>query len=65
MIARQFKQRGIMGFTCGNAIELWGALGELSSFTADVRILLFGIQSCVGLACKPQQRIVRLAPNVA
>ena len=54
-----------MGFTCGNAIELWGALGELSSFTADVRILLFGIQSCVGLACKPQQRIVRLAPNVA
>ena len=53
-----------MGFTCGNAIELWGALGELSSFTADVRILFFGVQGRAGLACKPQQRIVGLTPEV-
>jgi len=53
------------GFTSSNAIELWGALGQLSSFTADVGILFFGVQSRAGLACKPQQRIVGFTPNVA
>ena len=50
--------------TCSNSVEFRAALGELARLTADVRILLFGIQSCAVMACKPQEGVVGFAAQV-